>query len=71
MAYTGVARICEAIHKDPEKAFTLTIKKNTVAVVTVAPPYSVLATLPGGCHAGGREGDVVKEFAGWTPSQFV
>ena len=35
MAYTpGVARICDAIHKDPEKAFTLTIKKNTVAVVT-------------------------------------
>jgi malate dehydrogenase (oxaloacetate-decarboxylating) len=35
MAYTpGVARICEAIHKDPEKAFTLTIKKNTVAIVT-------------------------------------
>ncbi|HEX8288660.1 MAG TPA: malic enzyme-like NAD(P)-binding protein [Pyrinomonadaceae bacterium] len=35
MAYTpGVARVCEAIHTDPEKAFTLTIKKNTVAVVT-------------------------------------
>src|SRR5690242_7278785 len=35
MAYTpGVARICEAIQKDPDKAFTLTIKKNTVAVVT-------------------------------------
>ena len=35
MAYTpGVARICEAIHDDPEKAFTLTIKKNTVAIVT-------------------------------------
>src|ERR1043166_9619733 len=35
MAYTpGVARICEAIHKDPEKRFTLTIKKNTVAVVS-------------------------------------
>ncbi|RPI52114.1 MAG: NAD-dependent malic enzyme [Acidobacteria bacterium] len=35
MAYTpGVARICEAIHHDPEKAFALTIKKNTVAVVT-------------------------------------
>src|SRR5687768_14563968 len=35
MAYTpGVARICDAIHKDPDKAFTLTIKKNTVAVVT-------------------------------------
>jgi malate dehydrogenase (oxaloacetate-decarboxylating) len=35
MAYTpGVARICDAIYKDPDKAFTLTIKKNTVAVVT-------------------------------------
>ncbi len=35
MAYTpGVARVCEAIHQDPEKAFTLTIKKNLVAVVT-------------------------------------
>ena len=35
MAYTpGVARVCEAIHKDPEKAYTLTIKKNTVAVIT-------------------------------------
>jgi malate dehydrogenase (oxaloacetate-decarboxylating) len=35
MAYTpGVARVCEAIRKDPEKAFTLTIKKNTVAVVS-------------------------------------
>lgn len=35
MAYTpGVARVCDAIHQDPDKAFTLTIKKNTVAVVT-------------------------------------
>lgn len=35
MAYTpGVGRVCEAIHKDPEKAFNLTIKKNTVAVVS-------------------------------------
>ncbi|HEX3252105.1 MAG TPA: malic enzyme-like NAD(P)-binding protein [Pyrinomonadaceae bacterium] len=35
MAYTpGVARICEAIQQDPEKVFTLTIKKNTVAIVT-------------------------------------
>ena len=35
MAYTpGVARVCEAIHKDPEKAYNLTIKKNTVAVVS-------------------------------------
>lgn len=35
MAYTpGVARVCEAIQRDPEKAFTLTIKKNCVAIVT-------------------------------------
>ncbi len=29
-----VARVCEAIHKDPSKAYQLTIKRNTVAVVT-------------------------------------
>jgi len=35
MAYTpGVARVCMAIHDDPEKAYKLTIKKNTVAVVS-------------------------------------
>jgi len=35
MAYTpGVARICDAIYKEPDKVFTLTIKKNTVAIVT-------------------------------------
>lgn len=30
----GVARVCEAIHEDPSKAFQLTIKRNTVAVVS-------------------------------------
>src|SRR5436189_1544544 len=35
MAYTpGVARVCQAIHQDPEKQFNLTIKKNTVAVIS-------------------------------------
>jgi malate dehydrogenase (oxaloacetate-decarboxylating) len=35
MAYTpGVARVCVAIHKDPERAWSLTIKGNTVAVVS-------------------------------------
>ncbi len=35
MAYTpGVARVCLAIREDPQRAFTLTIKQNTVAVVT-------------------------------------
>ncbi len=35
MAYTpGVARVCMAIHREPEKAYALTIKQNCVAVVT-------------------------------------
>jgi len=35
MAYTpGVARVCRAIHDDPDAAFNLTIKRNTVAVVS-------------------------------------
>ena len=35
MAYTpGVARVCMAIHDNPEDTYTLTIKRNSVAVVT-------------------------------------
>jgi len=35
MAYTpGVARVCMAIHEDPEKSFALTVRRNTVAVVS-------------------------------------
>jgi malate dehydrogenase (oxaloacetate-decarboxylating) len=35
MAYTpGVARVCMAIHDEPENVYKLTIKRNTVAVVT-------------------------------------
>ena len=35
MAYTpGVARVCQAIAADPENVWNLTIKRNTVAVVT-------------------------------------
>jgi malate dehydrogenase (oxaloacetate-decarboxylating) len=35
MAYTpGVARVCQAIHEDPAKAFQYTIKRNTIAVVS-------------------------------------
>jgi malate dehydrogenase (oxaloacetate-decarboxylating) len=35
MAYTpGVARVCMAIHEAPERAYSLTIKRNTVAVVS-------------------------------------
>jgi malate dehydrogenase (oxaloacetate-decarboxylating) len=35
MAYTpGVARVCMAIHNDPKKAYKLTIKANTIAIVS-------------------------------------
>jgi malate dehydrogenase (oxaloacetate-decarboxylating) len=35
MVYTpGVARVCRAIASDPERAFNLTVKRNTVAVVS-------------------------------------
>lgn len=35
MAYTpGVARVCMAIHDDPDKVWNLTVKQHTVAVVT-------------------------------------
>lgn len=35
MVYTpGVARVCNAIHEDPSKAYALTMKGNSVAVVT-------------------------------------
>jgi len=35
MAYTpGVARVCMAIHKDPDASYALTIRRNTVAVVS-------------------------------------
>ncbi len=35
MAYTaGVTRVCRAIAEDPELAFNLTIKRNTIAVVS-------------------------------------
>lgn len=35
MAYTpGVARVCQAIFEKPEKAYNLTIKRNTVAVIS-------------------------------------
>ena len=35
IAYTpGVARVCQAIYEDREKAYHLTIKRHTVAIVT-------------------------------------
>ena len=67
MAYTpGVARICDAIHKDPEKAFTLTIKKNTVAVVTDGTAVLGLGDIGPAAAMPVMEGKAMlfKEFAG-------
>ena len=67
MAYTpGVARICEAIHKDPDKAFTLTIKKNTVAVVTDGTAVLGLGDIGPAAAMPVMEGKAMlfKEFAG-------
>jgi malate dehydrogenase (oxaloacetate-decarboxylating) len=67
MAYTpGVARICMAIHHDPEKAYTLTIKQNTVAVVTDGTAVLGLGDIgPNGAQPV-MEGKalIFKEFAG-------
>jgi malate dehydrogenase (oxaloacetate-decarboxylating) len=67
MAYTpGVARICEAIHQSPEKAFTLTIKKNTVAVVTDGTAVLGLGDIGPAAALPVMEGKAMlfKEFAG-------
>jgi malate dehydrogenase (oxaloacetate-decarboxylating) len=67
MAYTpGVARVCEAIHHDPEKAFTLTIKKNTVAVVTDGTAVLGLGDIGPAAAMPVMEGKAMlfKEFAG-------
>ena len=67
MAYTpGVARICEAIHRDPEKAFTLTIKRNTVAVVTDGTAVLGLGDIGPAAALPVMEGkaQLFKEFAG-------
>ena len=67
MAYTpGVARVCMAIHRDPDKAYTLTIKQNTVAVVTDGTAVLGLVDIgPNGAQPV-MEGKalIFKEFAG-------
>jgi malate dehydrogenase (oxaloacetate-decarboxylating) len=67
MAYTpGVARVCMAIHHEPEKAYTLTIKQNTVAVVTDGSAVLGLGDIgPSGAQPV-MEGKalIFKEFAG-------
>ncbi|HYE16400.1 MAG TPA: malic enzyme-like NAD(P)-binding protein [Pyrinomonadaceae bacterium] len=67
MAYTpGVARVCEAIRRDPEKAFTLTIKRNTVAVVSDGTAVLGLGDIGPAAAMPVMEGKAMlfKEFAG-------
>ena len=67
MAYTpGVARICEAIYQEPEKVFTLTIKRNTVAIVTDGTAVLGLGDIGPAAALPVMEGKAMlfKEFAG-------
>ena len=67
MAYTpGVARICEAIAQEPDKVFTLTIKKTTVAIVTDGTAVLGLGDIGPAAALPVMEGKAMlfKEFAG-------
>jgi len=67
MAYTpGVARVCEAIHADPEQAFEYTIKRNTVAVVSDGTAVLGLGDIGPAAALPVMEGKAMlfKEFAG-------
>ncbi|MFB2896622.1 malic enzyme-like NAD(P)-binding protein [Aerosakkonemataceae cyanobacterium BLCC-F50] len=67
MAYTpGVGRICTAIAQDPEKVYSLTIKQNTVAIVTDGSAVLGLGNLGPAGAMPVMEGKAMlfKEFAG-------
>ncbi len=67
MAYTpGVGRICKAIAEEPEKVFSLTIKSNTVAIVTDGSAVLGLGNLGAEAALPVMEGKAMlfKEFAG-------
>ena len=67
MAYTpGVGRICNAIAQNPEEVYNLTIKKNTVAIVTDGSAVLGLGNLGPEAALPVMEGKAMlfKEFAG-------
>lgn len=67
MAYTpGVGRICNAISQDPEQVHNLTIKQNTVAIVTDGSAVLGLGNLGPAAALPVMEGKAMlfKEFAG-------
>ncbi len=66
-AYTpGVARVCMAIAEDPSKVFSLTIKRNTIAVVTDGTAVLGLGDIGPAAAMPVMEGKAMlfKEFAG-------
>ena len=67
MVYTpGVGRVCMAIHEDPAKAWALTIKSNTVAVVSDGTAVLGLGDIGPAAAMPVMEGKAMlfKEFAG-------
>jgi len=67
MAYTpGVGRICTAIANDPQQVYNLTIKQNTVAIVTDGSAVLGLGNLGAAAALPVMEGKAMlfKEFAG-------
>jgi malate dehydrogenase (oxaloacetate-decarboxylating) len=67
MAYTpGVGRVCTAIHEDPSKAWTLTVKANAVAVVSDGSAVLGLGDIGPAAAMPVMEGKAMlfKEFAG-------
>lgn len=67
MAYTpGVGRVCMAIAKDPEQVYSLTIKSNTVAIVTDGSAVLGLGNLGAAAALPVMEGKAMlfKAFAG-------
>ncbi|MGC6367790.1 MAG: NAD(P)-dependent malic enzyme [Candidatus Marinamargulisbacteria bacterium] len=67
LAYTpGVAGVCEAIAKDPNLAYDLTIKKNTVAIVTDGSAVLGLGNIGASASIPVMEGKALlfKEYAG-------
>ncbi len=68
MAYTpGVGRVCMAIAQDPERVYDLTIKGNTVAIVTDGSAVLGLGNLGAAAAMPVMEGKAMlfKEFAGF------
>jgi len=67
MAYTpGVARVCEAIHENPRASFSLTIRKNCIAVVSDGSAVLGLGNIGAAAAMPVMEGKAIlfKEFGG-------